>query len=37
VGFGPPEDVLTDECLRDAFGHTGHAHAMLMGNASHAS
>lgn len=37
VGFGPPEDVLTDDCLRDAFGHTGHAHAMLMGNASHAS
>jgi zinc transport system ATP-binding protein len=31
VGFGPPEDVLTDACLREAFGHTGHAHAMLMG------
>lgn len=29
VGFGPPQEVLTDECLREAFGHTGHAHAML--------
>lgn len=37
VGFGPPSDVLTDACLREAFGHTGHAHAMLMGEASHAS
>lgn len=37
VGFGAPEAVLTDECLREAFGHTGHAHAMLMGSASHAS
>lgn len=31
VGFGPPESVLTDSSLRDAFGHTGHAHAMLLG------
>lgn len=31
VGFGAPEDVLTDAGLREAFGHTGHAHAMLMG------
>jgi len=37
VGFGRPESVLTDEGLRDAFGHTGHAHAMLMGSSSHAS
>lgn len=37
VGYGAPEDVLTDEGLRKAFGHTGHAHAMLMGTASHAS
>lgn len=37
VGFGAPEAVLTDECLREAFGHTGHAHAMLMGSTSHAS
>jgi zinc transport system ATP-binding protein len=29
VGFGPPQEVLTDACLREAFGHTGHAHAML--------
>lgn len=31
VGFGPPDEVLTDAGLREAFGHTGHAHAMLMG------
>jgi zinc transport system ATP-binding protein len=37
VGFGAPPDVLTDDCLREAFGHTGHAHAMLMGTAAHAS
>ena len=37
IGFGPPPEVLTDECLREAFGHTGHAHAMRMGEASHAS
>jgi zinc transport system ATP-binding protein len=37
VGFGPPETVLTDEGLRDAFGHTGHAHAMLMGPSANAS
>jgi zinc transport system ATP-binding protein len=36
VGFGPPPEVLTDACLREAFGHTGHAHAMLMGDAPHA-
>jgi zinc transport system ATP-binding protein len=37
IGFGPPAEVLTDECLRRAFGHTGHAHAMLMGGAAHVS
>ena len=37
VGFGRPDVVLTDESLRDAFGHTGHAHAMLMGAAAHDS
>jgi len=37
VGFGRPETVLTDAGLRDAFGHTGHAHTMLMGAASHDS
>jgi zinc transport system ATP-binding protein len=31
VGYGPPAEVLTDAGLREAFGHTGHAHAMLMG------
>jgi zinc transport system ATP-binding protein len=36
VGFGRPQEVLTDACLREAFGHTGHAHAMLMGDAPHA-
>jgi zinc transport system ATP-binding protein len=35
VGFGRPDAVLTDAGLRDAFGHTGHAHAMLMGGAPH--
>jgi len=34
VGFGPPPEVLTDACIREAFGHTGHAHAMLMGDPS---
>jgi zinc transport system ATP-binding protein len=37
VGFGRPDEVLTDDCLREAFGHTGHAHAMLMGEAAHDS
>jgi zinc transport system ATP-binding protein len=37
IGFGPPTEVLTDACLREAFGHTGHAHAMLIGDAPHAS
>ena len=31
VSFGPPREALTDECLRQAFGHIGHAHAMLIG------
>lgn len=26
VGFGPPERALSDECLRRAYGHVGHAH-----------
>lgn len=25
-GYGPPEQVLTDECLSAAYGHLGHAH-----------
>ncbi|AEB12129.1 metal ABC transporter ATP-binding protein [Marinithermus hydrothermalis] len=28
IGFGPPERALSEECLRRAFGHVGHAHRM---------
>lgn len=28
VGFGPPERTLSEQCLREAFGHVGHAHAV---------
>uniref|UniRef100_A0A7C5REJ9 ABC transporter ATP-binding protein n=1 Tax=Thermus caliditerrae TaxID=1330700 RepID=A0A7C5REJ9_9DEIN len=31
VGFGPPERALTEECLRQAFGHLGHAHELYVG------
>ena len=31
VSFGPPDEALDEQCLREAFGHVGHAHAMLMG------
>ena len=31
VAFGPPEEALSEETLRAAFGHVGHAHAMLGG------
>lgn len=31
VGFGPPEKALTEECLRQAFGHLGHAHGLYLG------
>jgi zinc transport system ATP-binding protein len=31
VSCGPPREALTDECLRQAFGHIGHAHSMLIG------
>lgn len=27
-GYGPPEAVLCDECLEQAFGHRHHAHAL---------
>lgn len=37
VGFGRPENVLTDASLREAFGHTDHAHAMLMDRSRDAS
>jgi zinc transport system ATP-binding protein len=29
VGFGPPAEALSEATLREAFGHVGHAHAML--------
>jgi zinc transport system ATP-binding protein len=32
VGYGPPETALKEECLREAFGHIGHAHAMMIGD-----
>ncbi|AEV16724.1 Manganese transport system ATP-binding protein mntA [Thermus sp. CCB_US3_UF1] len=31
VGFGPPERALSEECLRQAFGHLGHAHGLFVG------
>jgi len=31
VGYGPPQEALSEDCLRSAFGHIGHAHAMLGG------
>lgn len=27
-GFGPPEEVLCEPCLQEAFGHVGHRHAV---------
>jgi zinc transport system ATP-binding protein len=33
VSCGSPREALTDEYLRQAFGHIGHAHAMLIGGA----
>lgn len=37
VSYGPPSSALDEECLRQAFGHIGHAHAMLIGGGRHAS
>lgn len=31
IGFGPPAEALTEECLREAYGHLGHAHDELHG------
>ncbi len=31
IGFGPPERALSEECLRKAFGHLGHAHGLYLG------
>jgi zinc transport system ATP-binding protein len=33
VSFGPPREALQETHLRQAFGHVGHAHAMLAGGA----
>ncbi len=30
IGFGPPKRALSEECLRRAFGHMGHAHAIRL-------
>lgn len=27
-GFGPPDEVLSERCLHEAFGHLGHSHAV---------
>jgi len=35
VSFGPPEEALDEACLREAFGHIGHAHAMLTASSAH--
>ena len=31
VSFGPPEEALSARHLRQAFGHVGHTHAMIVG------
>ncbi|MFB6259639.1 MAG: metal ABC transporter ATP-binding protein [Thiohalorhabdaceae bacterium] len=31
IGFGPSTEVLTEDCLRQAFGHMGHAHELGSG------
>lgn len=31
VSYGPPKEALSEDHLREAFGHVGHAHTMLMG------
>ncbi len=36
IGFGSPEEALSEENLREAFGHRGHAHAMRFTGHSHA-
>ncbi|MGQ9510416.1 MAG: metal ABC transporter ATP-binding protein [Thermaceae bacterium] len=30
IGFGPPKKALSEDCLRRAFGHLGHAHAIRL-------
>jgi zinc transport system ATP-binding protein len=29
LGFGEPETVLCESCLKEAYGHSGHAHGIL--------
>lgn len=29
-GFGPPDAVLCEACLKEAFGHLGHAHGVIV-------
>jgi zinc transport system ATP-binding protein len=29
-GYGTPDEVLTDECLRSAYGHVGHRHGRMV-------
>jgi zinc transport system ATP-binding protein len=36
VYFGTPQDNLTDDHLRQTFGHAGHAHVMATGGRHHA-
>jgi zinc transport system ATP-binding protein len=38
IGFGPPALALSEDCLRRAYGHLGHAHDRLResGGPSHA-
>ncbi len=35
ISYGPPKEALGADPLREAFGHVGHAHAMLQGGAMH--
>lgn len=35
ISYGPPRTALDERCLRTAFGHIGHAHAMLHTAPSH--
>lgn len=35
VSYGPPSIALDEDCLREAFGHIGHAHAMMMEGEHH--
>ena len=35
ISYGPPQEALGADPLREAFGHVGHAHAMLQGGPPH--